>query len=91
MAKTKISGLFCMLLVVTLLFIQDFAECSSRGASVEILHQKLLLEMKKMGLKKGVGSYKNNEMPEDWELRRVPAGPDPLHHNGRDPTQPRTP
>ncbi|KAG7947458.1 hypothetical protein I3843_14G095000 [Carya illinoinensis] len=26
-----------------------------------------------------------------WELRRVPSGPDPLHHNGGNPTKPRTP
>lgn len=26
-----------------------------------------------------------------WELRRVPSGPDPLHHNGGKPTKPKTP
>lgn len=27
----------------------------------------------------------------DWELRKVPSGPDPLHHNGGGPKKPRTP
>lgn len=27
----------------------------------------------------------------DWELRKVPSGPDPLHHNGGSPKKPRTP
>ena len=26
-----------------------------------------------------------------WELRKVPSGPDPLHHNGGSPNKPRTP
>ncbi|KAH6773006.1 hypothetical protein C2S51_011410 [Perilla frutescens var. frutescens] len=57
-------------------------------------HISLLLEIKKMALKipaPNHGSTGNNEMPEDWQLRRVPAGPDPLHHNGQDPKKPRTP
>ncbi|KAH7864738.1 hypothetical protein Vadar_033265 [Vaccinium darrowii] len=28
---------------------------------------------------------------ENWELRRVPAGPDPLHHHGGSPKKPTTP
>ncbi|PIN10646.1 hypothetical protein CDL12_16767 [Handroanthus impetiginosus] len=90
MAKTKSSSALCMLLIITL-FVQDFAECSNSGASLKVLHRKLFLEMKKMALKNGAPSYGNKEMPEDWELRRVPAGPDPLHHNGQNPKKPRTP
>ncbi|KAG8387440.1 hypothetical protein BUALT_Bualt02G0021600 [Buddleja alternifolia] len=89
----KFTLVFCMLLISTLL-IHDLAECSSRGAALEILHRKLFLEMKEMALKNGVtkmGSYGDKEMPEDWELRRVPAGPDPLHHNGQGPNKPKTP
>ncbi|XP_019052239.1 PREDICTED: uncharacterized protein LOC109114329 [Nelumbo nucifera] len=26
-----------------------------------------------------------------WDLRRVPSGPDPLHHNGGSPKKPQTP
>ncbi|MBA0615405.1 hypothetical protein Godav_015545 [Gossypium davidsonii] len=26
----------------------------------------------------------------EWELRAVPSGPDPLHHNGGSPKKPRT-
>ncbi|XP_057807519.1 protein CLAVATA 3 [Salvia miltiorrhiza] len=90
MAKT----IFILLLLA--LFVQHFAECSSRGASsVEILHTQLFMEMKKkMALKKLVSDHSSsgdNELPEDWQLRRVPAGPDPLHHNGQDPKKPRTP
>ncbi|CAN4119149.1 unnamed protein product [Withania somnifera] len=34
---------------------------------------------------------KINKKFADWELRGVPAGPDPLHHNGANPKKPRTP
>uniref|UniRef100_A0AAU8BWH2 CLV3 n=1 Tax=Physalis pubescens TaxID=300354 RepID=A0AAU8BWH2_9SOLA len=34
---------------------------------------------------------KINEKFADWELRGVPGGPDPLHHNGVNPKKPRTP
>ncbi|GFQ07538.1 hypothetical protein PHJA_002897900 [Phtheirospermum japonicum] len=99
MAQTKSYGAICMLLVLTI-FIQDFAECSSRGASQGVVyrklfscfeHEQLFLELKKMALKNGLPKLATNEMPEDWELRRVPTGPDPLHHNGQDPKKPRTP
>ncbi|KAL2239281.1 UNVERIFIED_CONTAM: hypothetical protein Sindi_0569300 [Sesamum indicum] len=68
-----------------------FAECRISGDSFGLIHRKLFLEMKQMGLKNGAPKLGNEEMPEDWELRRVPAGPDPLHHNGQDPKKPRTP
>ncbi|KAL8501079.1 hypothetical protein ACS0TY_020592 [Phlomoides rotata] len=93
MAKTMPSAIICMLLVLTL-FVQDFAGLSlslSLGASTLEVHRQLLLEMKRnMALKNGVPKLAgngNNEM----ELRRVPAGPDPLHHNGQDPKKPTTP
>ncbi|XP_011088962.1 protein CLAVATA 3 [Sesamum indicum] len=92
MAKTsKSSGLIiCLLLLVLLLYIQP-SECRISGDSFGLIHRKLFLEMKQMGLKNGAPKLGNEEMPEDWELRRVPAGPDPLHHNGQDPKKPRTP
>lgn len=33
----------------------------------------------------------NGEELEIRELRAVPSGPDPLHHNGGSPKKPRTP
>ncbi|XAR59637.1 hypothetical protein NMG60_11015545 [Bertholletia excelsa] len=33
----------------------------------------------------------NGESFQEWELRKVPSGPDPLHHNGGSPKKPRTP
>ncbi|XVF69253.1 hypothetical protein PTKIN_Ptkin11bG0066200 [Pterospermum kingtungense] len=32
----------------------------------------------------------NRENFVEWELRSVPSGPDPLHHNGGSPKKPRT-
>ncbi|CAK7332005.1 unnamed protein product [Dovyalis caffra] len=37
------------------------------------------------------GSPGNGEKLEIRELRAVPSGPDPLHHNGGSPKKPRTP
>ncbi|XP_047938445.1 uncharacterized protein LOC125186153 [Salvia hispanica] len=84
------------ILLLLALLLQPFAECSSRGASsMEIMHKQLFMEMKKkMALKKLIldhGPSGKNELPEDWQLRGVPAGPDPLHHNGREPKKPQTP
>ncbi|KAL2331892.1 hypothetical protein Fmac_019473 [Flemingia macrophylla] len=36
-------------------------------------------------------SIKYDEKPLSWELRKVPSGPDPLHHNGVNPKKPQTP
>ncbi|CAA2975584.1 Hypothetical predicted protein [Olea europaea subsp. europaea] len=72
---------FLVLLVLTLVMLQA-AECKNRKEMV----------FKSGGPAAMFPSFKNyNEMPEDSELRRVPAGPDPLHHNGHTPTKPRTP
>lgn len=48
----------------------------------------MLREMKKnMGVVAG-----GKRPPPEWDqLRRVPSGPDPLHHNGGTPKKPRTP
>lgn len=38
------------------------------------------------------GNGGNKELKMGWdELRKVPSGPDPLHHNGNTPKKPRTP
>ncbi|CAA0814980.1 Protein CLAVATA 3 [Striga hermonthica] len=94
MAITKRFGLLYLLLVLSL-FIQDFAgndvfvlaESIDSGPS----HRKLFLELKKMALRNRAQKLGKTEMTENWELRRVPTGPDPLHHNGQDPKKPRTP
>lgn len=39
----------------------------------------------------GSSSNKYGEKPLNWELRKVPSGPDPLHHNGVNPKNPQTP
>jgi len=40
---------------------------------------------------RGSSSNKYGEKPLNWELRKVPSGPDPLHHNGVNPKNPQTP
>ncbi|EXC37760.1 hypothetical protein L484_001218 [Morus notabilis] len=37
------------------------------------------------------GNYGNKDQFNEWQLRRVPSGPDPLHHNGNNPKKPRSP
>ncbi|XP_057473895.1 protein CLAVATA 3 [Actinidia eriantha] len=37
----------------------------------------------------GGGYGYGDQSVEEWELRRVPSGPDPLHHNGANPKKPR--
>ncbi|MED6193206.1 hypothetical protein PIB30_016937 [Stylosanthes scabra] len=64
----------------------------------EIRNRKVLfaLKDKKTSLKamlEGSSSsrmMKGGEKSVSWELRRVPSGPDPLHHNGGNP-KPQTP
>ncbi|KAG6414723.1 hypothetical protein SASPL_122096 [Salvia splendens] len=81
----KIISIFLLLA----LFLHPFAGLLS------LSHVVLFMEMKKkMALKKLItdhGPSGKNELPEDWQLRGVPAGPDPLHHNGHEPKKPQTP
>ncbi|KAL5763677.1 hypothetical protein ACOSP7_016028 [Xanthoceras sorbifolium] len=53
------------------------------GAHVEIMNNRKVL------VEKDVVVVEGPKM-EGWELREVPSGPDPLHHNGN-PKKPRTP
>lgn len=46
------------------------------------------LKVKDEAVKKG--GKRENEKLMGWELRTVPSGPDPLHHNGGSPKKPRT-
>ncbi|KAL0460003.1 UNVERIFIED_CONTAM: hypothetical protein Slati_0627500 [Sesamum latifolium] len=87
-------SLHCLNLHPVFACIYSFTSISSEildKFSTFVIYEQLFLEMKQMGLKNGAPRLGNEEMPEDWELRRVPAGPDPLHHNGQDPKKPRTP
>jgi hypothetical protein len=43
------------------------------------------------GGQKGSATSRNGRSFVGWELRPVPSGPDPLHHNGGSPKKPRTP
>ncbi|KAI4334187.1 hypothetical protein L6164_018906 [Bauhinia variegata] len=79
---------------------QNEQYCCSTSANTaglkEIENRKLLssLKDKKTNFKSilhGSSSSQNGEKSLSWELRKVPSGPDPLHHNGGNPIKPRTP
>ncbi|KAF8397970.1 hypothetical protein HHK36_016896 [Tetracentron sinense] len=55
---------------------------SAEAASPEIKSRKIL---------DGPEKVRDDGNLVGWELRKVPSGPDPLHHNGGSPTKPRTP
>ncbi|KAJ1384560.1 hypothetical protein SESBI_42442 [Sesbania bispinosa] len=84
---------------------REASDCSSAyacfGANAASLKQsrnrKLLSALKdkeitlKASLKGSSSSIKYGEKPLGWELRKVPSGPDPLHHHGGGPKRPETP
>ncbi|KAK4369607.1 hypothetical protein RND71_013399 [Anisodus tanguticus] len=85
---------FTLLVLLCFIVMQESHGCTTSSskcilqkevASVRLLNRKVF----------GKGYYKHaekiNEKFADWELRGVPAGPDPLHHNGVSPKKPRTP
>ncbi|KAA8544339.1 hypothetical protein F0562_022393 [Nyssa sinensis] len=82
----------------------DRIECSTghgcvyaKAASQEIQNRKVLygLQGKEVVFKSSVdrptSSGNNGGNLVGWELRKVPSGPDPLHHNGGGPKKPKTP
>ncbi|XP_051134223.1 uncharacterized protein LOC127253610 [Andrographis paniculata] len=101
MAKpAAVPFLLPILLLLSVISISAAAsECGCRKKEASImestLHRKLLLEKMVIGdfgkNKKKMTIRAKDQQQEDWELRRVPAGPDPLHHNGQDPHKPTTP
>ncbi|CAL5357231.1 unnamed protein product [Camellia sinensis] len=88
--------LFCMVLI------QQASGCNSghgcfyvKAAAQEIDNRKVLSKSSPTnvhGSSKNRNGYGGEEsMEEGWELRKVPSGPDPLHHNGGSPKKPTIP
>ncbi|KAI4322470.1 hypothetical protein L6164_022162 [Bauhinia variegata] len=90
--------------VILLVFLCSFltrkpCDCSTSANTAglkEIQNRKLLsaLKVKKTNFKTilhGSSSSKFGENSLSWELRKIPSGPDPLHHNGGKPKNVRTP
>ncbi|KAK4358534.1 hypothetical protein RND71_020763 [Anisodus tanguticus] len=84
---------FTLLVLLCFLVIQEsHGILQKEVASMRLLNRKILgNQVAAFG--KGYYNHaeKINEKFADWELRGVPAGPDPLHHNGANPKKPRTP
>lgn len=73
----------------------EYRMCFISITFIYLLVQVLsVLKDKKTTLKaslQGSSSTKYGNKPLSWELRKVPSGPDPLHHNGVNPKKPQTP
>ncbi|RDX90755.1 hypothetical protein CR513_27353, partial [Mucuna pruriens] len=94
-----------LLMLLCLLLTRDPSGCSSAyecfGANAAALrdspNRKVLAVLKdkrttlKASMQGSSSSIKYAEKPLSWELRKVPSGPDPLHHNGVNPKKPQTP
>nr|QKZ93422.1 clavata3-like protein [Vuralia turcica] len=103
MASKFIFSSVVLLVLLCLLLMRETSDCSSvyecvgaTSALKEIRNRKVLstLKDKKTSLKarlQGSSSNKYGEKSLSWELRKVPSGPDPLHHNGGTPKKPETP
>ncbi|WVZ00910.1 hypothetical protein V8G54_026979 [Vigna mungo] len=103
MASKLIFTTVVLLMLLCLLLTREPSGCGSAyecfGANAaglrDIPNRKALslLKNKKSTLKvlQGSSSIKYGEKPLSWELRKVPSGPDPLHHNGVNPKKPQTP
>ncbi|KAF7805748.1 protein CLAVATA 3 [Senna tora] len=106
MASKSIFISVILLVLLCLLLMREPYDCSSAygcfGANPsgfkEIRNRKVLaaLKEKKTALKDshghgGSSSSTYGEKSVTWELRKVPSGPDPLHHNGGSPKKPKTP
>ncbi|ESW22029.1 hypothetical protein PHAVU_005G120600 [Phaseolus vulgaris] len=104
MASKFIFTTVVLLMLLCLLLMREPSGCGSAyecfGANAAVLgdipNRKALsvLKDKKTSLKASLqesSSIKYGEKPLSWELRKVPSGPDPLHHNGVNPKKPQTP
>ncbi|KAB1227102.1 hypothetical protein CJ030_MR1G028223 [Morella rubra] len=100
-SKSVFLGVVLVVLLCLVLLASDcntgnrcfFAEAA---VSLKTQNRKLLagLKAKKQSVKSGLqGSATSSNVGRllGWELRNVPSGPDPLHHNGGSPKKPRTP
>ncbi|XWS73841.1 hypothetical protein CRYUN_Cryun02cG0164000 [Craigia yunnanensis] len=89
-----------LVLVLCLLVLQGVSGCASgHGCFHEkAAHSRKMLqgdlkeknEVVKGSLHGSTSSAGNRDNFLGWELRTVPSGPDPLHHNGGSPKKPRT-
>ncbi|XP_062170935.1 protein CLAVATA 3 [Alnus glutinosa] len=90
--------------VLCLVFMEEPSDCgagygcfySKAAASLKTENRKLLAGLKEKkeavkGGQQGSATSRNGRSFVGWELRKVPSGPDPLHHNGGSPKKPRTP
>ncbi|KAK7371203.1 hypothetical protein VNO78_36771 [Psophocarpus tetragonolobus] len=104
MASKFILTTVFLLMLLCLLLMREPSDCSSTfecfAANAvglrDIPNRKVLsLKDKKTATLRaslqGSSSIKYGEKPLSWELRKVPSGPDPLHHNGVNPKKPQTP
>ncbi|XP_027344397.1 protein CLAVATA 3 [Abrus precatorius] len=104
-SKLIFTSVVLLMLLLCLLLMRDSSDCSVSyeciGANAvdlkKIRNRKMLsaLKDKKTTLNvslQGSSSFKyGGEKSLSWELRKVPSGPDPLHHNGGNPKKPQTP
>ncbi|XP_057454170.1 protein CLAVATA 3 [Lotus japonicus] len=102
-SKSIVTIVILLLLFMCLsLIMRDPSDCNaaygcSAASTKKILNRKVLsvLKDKKTTLKARVlqGSPNSKYIAEkslSWQLRKVPSGPDPLHHHGGSP-KPETP
>ncbi|KAG6632034.1 protein CLAVATA 3 [Carya illinoinensis] len=101
---SKLPMLACLVLVAVLCLalVGNASDCNTgcglfgakSAVSMKTENRKILasLKEKKETVKGGLqvsATISNGGGFLGWELRRVPSGPDPLHHNGGNPKKPR--
>ncbi|KAH0715645.1 hypothetical protein KY284_008550 [Solanum tuberosum] len=93
MSLINIKHFTLLVLLICFLVIQESHGLSLKEvAPVKPLNRKVLeSQWAAFGKVYYKHAEKINEKFADWELRGVPAGPDPLHHNGASPKKPKTP
>ncbi|XP_015873114.4 protein CLAVATA 3 [Ziziphus jujuba] len=106
MASKSIFLCLALLVVLCLIMMNQASGCNGSTrhgclnadatVALETKNRKVLggLKEKKEELHKSASSGNggnNYLMGWDYQLRKVPSGPDPLHHNGNSPKKPRTP
>ncbi|GMN65787.1 hypothetical protein TIFTF001_034881 [Ficus carica] len=100
MASKSIFISVAFLLLFCFILLNEASECKSGqngcfAAEASGRHsRKVLVDLmeKKTGAFLMSGNYGDeDDQLNAWELRKVPSGPDPLHHNGNSPKKPRSP
>ncbi|GFZ07278.1 hypothetical protein Acr_19g0002150 [Actinidia rufa] len=88
--------LMLILILLCLTLIPDASECANGNGrfyaiaahAQEIQNRKVLYGLHGSTSTNGGRYGYGDQRLEEWELRRVPSGPDPLHHNGASPKKP---